>query len=317
LLSGAWGYRFSERLIWSLSLDYGKRKIKDEVQDAFETISFEETGDVNGLSTSLTYRRPLAGFNFESSYRFTVRKDDLRDELTEHWVNLNLRTRKFRLGTAYLTYTFIKSDTKSKVFEETEDFAFEPERVEIGERTSDSMIHTLLLGIRGRGLGKYLRRAMWTVEASYYNVHSDIKRPIRTFEEDEEISTIVFENITRKTQQYSMYAQMILPIRSAINLNTRATYTWGKSDSISRSSTILHARLNYLLYRNLTFAGLWRARWDKIDNNPDRRTFDYEAVLEYRRAKFIATLEVYLTSAKEEDVNSFSRRIFLSLKRFI
>lgn len=305
VLTGSWGYRITDRLMSSLALNYGKRRVGDD------------KGSLTGLSTSLTYRRPFAAYNFESAYRFILRRDDFRDDSNEHRFNIGLRTRRFKLGTAYLTYTLIKTDSESKVFERNEEdfFGEEEEKILIGKRETDTLAHTVLMGLRGRGFGNALRRAIWTVEGSYFNVKSDIKRPIR--EDEDEFSETEIEHITRKTHQYSFYGQIILPIRSTINFNSRATYTFGETDSVSRQSLIMHTRLNYRIYRNLTFSGLWRGRWDKIESRPDRRIFDYEAVFDYRRGKTIFTLEFYLTSTEEAKINFWSRRIFLTLKRYI
>jgi len=317
LLTGDWGYRLSERLSASLSFDYGNRKIKEQKIDPEDTISFEDKGDLTGVSAGLVYRKAVAAFNFETDYRFILKKDELRSDLTEHWFNINLRTRKLKLGTGYLTYTLIKTDSESKVFETSEDDFFEDEeRISIGKRESDTIAHNFLLGIRGRGFGKTLRRALWTFEGSYFHVKSDITRPVRRFEDDV-FEIIVFEKITRKSEQYSFYGQVIFPIRSTLNLNTRATYTYGKSDSISRQGFFMHAALNYLINRNLTLSGLWRARWDSIDNRSDRTTFDYEAVLEYQRGKLFCTLELYLTTADQDNLSYTGRRIFLTMKRYI
>jgi hypothetical protein len=304
MIKGSWGYRFTDRLMGSLALDYGKRKIN------------QYRGDVTGMSSDLSYSRTIAGINLQSSYRFIMRRDDLRDDFNEHSVNIGL-TRQVRLGTAYLHYYLIKSDSKSKVFEASEDdfLAEEDDRIVLGERTNDSLSHTIVLGIRGRGFGNILRRAIWTVEGSYFTVKSDIKRPIRTTED--EFTETTFEHITIKRKQYSIYGQIFMPVRNTINLYSRAIYTLGEIDSINRSSLIIDARLTYILYRNFTFTGLWRGRWDKIKGTPDRRTFDYEAELDYTRGKLLLSLEFYLTNIEQNNITNLSRRIFLTLKRYL
>ncbi len=161
-----------------------------------------------------------------------------------------------------------------------------------------------------------LRRAIWTVESSYFNTKSNIKRPIRTSDEFGG-SEMTFEDISRKTYQYSFYGQIILPIRTTMNLNSRATYAFGESDSFSRQSFVMHTRLNYRVQRNLTFAGLIRGRWEKIENNPNRTIIDYEASLDYRRGKLQCLLEFYLSTTKQEDLTFWSRRIFLTIRRYI
>lgn len=306
IITGSWGYRFSDRLIGSLFLDYGKRKVDSE------------KGEVTGISTSLAYRRPLGAFNTESSYRFILKKDELRNDFTEHYITINLKTRRFSLGTGYFTYTFIKSDSESKVFEESDEFYFdeEAEKVEIGKRTTKTLSHSVVLGLRGRGFGKMLRRAIWTVENSYFNTTSDIKRPIRTTDEFGG-TEITFEDITRKTHQYSIYGQIVVPIRTTMNINSRATYAIGETDSFSRQSFVMHTRINYRLQRNLTFAGLVRGRWEKIENSPNRTIIDYEASLDYRRGKLHCLLEFFLSTTKQKDLTFWSRRIFLTIRRYI
>jgi hypothetical protein len=305
LFKGSWGYRFSEGLMGTLYLDSGKRNVNDE------------SGKVSGLSAGLSYSKTIAGFNFQSSYRFLMRKDELRDDSKEHTLNIGL-TKQVRLGTVYLNYILIKSNSEAKVFEESEPdfFGEDTQKFEIGERTADSLAHTILLGIRGRGFGKLLRRAIWTFESSYYTVESDIKRPIRVYI-DEFTQETQFENINRKTKQYNIYGQLFLPIRNTINFYSRATYTFGEIDSINKKNLIIHSRLTYIIFRNLSFSGLWRGRWETIENTPDRTTFDYEALLDYRRGKVLLSLEFYLTAVKQADASSNYRRIFLTFKRFI
>lgn len=305
LIKGSWGYRFSERLMGSLSLDYGKRKINDK------------SGNVTGLSTGLSYSRTIAGFNYQSSYRFITRKDDFRDDFKEHSFNLNI-TRQIRFGTLYMHYYLIKSDSKSDVFENnTEDFLGEEEQdIVIGERTTDSLSHNILLGMRGRGYGNIFARAIWTIEGSYYTVKSDIKRPAHN-NGDGFMGFSEFEHITKKRNQYSLYGQIFLPFRDNINIYSRAAYSFGEIDSINRSSLIIDARLTYVIYRNITFGGLWRGRWDKIQGSPNRRTFDYEAKLDYRRGMLLLSLEFYLTQTKQSEITNLSRRIFITLKRYL
>jgi hypothetical protein len=305
LIKGSWGYRFTERLMGSLGLDYGKRKIN------------QDSGNFSGISTGLSYSRTIAGFNFQSSYRFIKKKDELRYDLTEHSLNLGI-TKQIRFGTAYMHYYLLKSDSKSDVFESSEgDLLGEGnDTIAIGERTTDTLSHTILLGIRGRGYGTVLGRAIWTIEGTYYTVKSDIKRPVRIFE-DEFTETTIFETITRKRNQYSIYGQIFLPVRNNINLYSRATYAFGEIDSITKSSLIVDARLTYVIYKNITFNGLWRGRWDKIESEPDRRTFDYEAQLDYSRGRLILSLEFYLTQTEQNQVTNLSRRIFLTLKRYL
>jgi hypothetical protein len=303
IFKGSWGYRFTERLMSSLILEYGKRTVNNS------------SGNVAGLSASLSYSRSLAGFNLQSSYRFMRRKDELADDSTEHSINISI-TRPIKFGTAYLHYYLIKSDTKGKVFEENADNLF-PDTTPsiIGETKVDTLSHTILLGIRGRGYGNILRRATWTLEGSYYTVNSHITRPIKTFVD--EVEEITFENIDRKINQYSFYWQLFLPIRNTINFYSRAAYTFGDMDSISKKSLIIHARLNYIIYRNLTFSGLWRGRWDKTEGQPNSSTFDYQAEIDYRIGRMLFTLEYYLETVKQDQVTNQSRRIFFTLKRYI
>jgi len=336
LIKGSWGYRFTEKLMGSLSLDYGKRKINTE------------SGKLTGISTGLSYSRTIAGLNFQSSYRFILKKDELRDDFNEHSLNVGL-TRQVRFGTAYMHYYLIKSNSKSKVFEQNDEtfLGEENDKIVLGERTTDTLSHVILLGIRGRGYGKVLGRAIWTIEGTYYTVESKIKKPIRStgeciideftgecidegFADDECIidentgeciddgsSGTAYEEITRKRKQYSIYGQFFLPVRNSINLYSRARYSWGEIDSINRSSLIIDARLTYVIYRNITLTGLWRGRWDKIKGTPDRRTFDYEAELDYRRGRLLLSLEFYLTQTKQNNITNLSRRIFLTLKRYL
>jgi len=304
MITGSWGFRVTDRLMTSLVLNYGNRKIDNN------------KGDIVGLSTNLSYRRPFAGFNTESSYRFILKKDELRYDLYDHYISINLKTKRFKPGTAYFTYTFIKSYLENKIFAEEESFFGEDVKpYEIGKSTMNSMSHSLVLGLRGRGLGTLLRRAIWTIESSYYNIKADIKRPLQRLDEFGD-SERTFEEITRKTYQYSLYGQILFPIRTTMDFNSRASYAFGETDSVSRESFIMHARLNYRLRKNILFSGLIRGRWNRIQNNPDQRVIDYEASVEYFRGQLRCRLEVYLSLSDQADVTAWSRRIFLTVRRY-
>jgi hypothetical protein len=307
LLSGNWGYRLSDRVMSSLSLDYGKRTVNDE------------GSSVLGIGTAWTYRRPLAGMNFESTYRFLLRNDKLSEDFNEHTLDIGLTSKSYKWGIAYFNYTLIKSHSRSEVSGQTTIDSldsFSTDTGETGVSTVDVLANTALLGIRGRGYGSLLRRAIWSVEASYYNVNSDIQRSIPTLDEFGQ-TTFTMEHIKRKVNQYSLYGQIILPIRTNMTFNSRAAYTFGETDSLSRKSFVMHARLNYLIFRNLTLGGLWRGRWDNIQGSPNQTTFDYEAQIQYRRARILATLEFYLTTISQGGASSQWRRIFFTIKRFI
>jgi hypothetical protein len=317
---GTWSYRFTKRFINTLTLYYGTQKVDDS------------SWNIQGLSTSFTYRRPLAGLNTLSRYRFVIKKDEHRGDFTEHSVDLSLTTKEFRWGTAYLNYIFLKSNSDDKVFNESTGDEFEGDaNTEIGKKTADSTSHTIVTGLRGRGFGKAFARAIWIIEAYYFQMNSDIKRPIRNFD-DELLSQTETEKITKKADQYTLLGQFFIPIRGNLTLNLRSRYTFGKIEQITNESIFsiidgekskpvnmkrleLDARINYIIFRNFYLTALFRGKWDNIDGSPDTTTYDYEAELNYRRGQFLATLELLFSDVEEGNVSYQTRRINLKVRR--
>ena len=112
-LSGSWTYRFFNGFIGSVALNYG---LRDENS---------ENANFYGINFSLTYRRSLLGLNFSPRYRFLVRKDDLRGELLEHNLLLDIITKKLRFGTVYSNYSLTISKEESKYRQVSGDTGFD------------------------------------------------------------------------------------------------------------------------------------------------------------------------------------------------
>ena len=80
IYSGSWGYRITDRLMSSLSLDYGKRKIDGGLRIAERSERY-----------SFVQEDPLPDSTLESAYRFIMREDELREDSKEHWISINLK----------------------------------------------------------------------------------------------------------------------------------------------------------------------------------------------------------------------------------
>ena len=108
-LNGSWTYRFVNGPVTSLSLNYGSETDNNEKSKFY------------GINFSVSYGRPLLGLNFSPRYRFLLRKDDLRGELIENNLELNLVTKNVSWGTIYSNYSLTVSKEKVKYRSATTD----------------------------------------------------------------------------------------------------------------------------------------------------------------------------------------------------
>lgn len=306
-LNGSWTYRFLNGLASSLALNYGIR-------------NNDETTDFYGISFSTSYGRTLWNLNFSPRYRFLLRKDELRGDLMENNLELDLVTRNYRWGVLYSNYSFTISNEKIKFNRSTADegFGFDEETFETGVTEIDRITQSLRTGIRGRGPSRRLSRAQWNVEGEIFFSDATIKRQRQDVfgEEDMFDEQPKTETIKRKLRRYSLLGNMSYPVGwVAIFFNTG--YSIGESNEKKLRRFFFEERLQYPVLRNLYIYLRWKEIWEKIADNPDHRAEEYEVSAEYRIGKttISATGTVLRTEGDGNEI--YLRRLFFKLRRII
>jgi hypothetical protein len=314
MLTGTWSYRFTDRLSGALSLFYSRRNEAENKKN-------EERYTSYGISPGLSYRRPVAGFEFSSYYRFFLTDDEKRGKLKEHDLELNLQTNKIRWGTVYANYYLFISDEIDKYLETSDEFIEEGVVKEIKIKTT---VHTLRIGIRGKGLRLGSRwgssRAYWNIESEYLHSRTNGERPKNCDMMSEDyyecleglISEI--EKWSKKTDQYTLDGYLMYPLaRGTVNLKTR--YSTGEADSKKIKRFLYDVRFNYPVSRRLSFSIWWRQMWDKIEGSFDRKIRDYELLADYRIGRLFLSLEYQVSRQEESNAVTENRRFFVRLRR--
>ena len=304
-LAGSWTYRFVNGPVSSLSLNYGTEVDNDEKAKFY------------GINFSVSYGRPLLGLSFSPRYRFLFRKDDLRGQLLENNLELNLVTKNVSWGTVYSNYSLTVSNEKVKVREATTDeFAADEEPV-MKETRIDSIIHLLRAGLRGRAPGKKLSRAVWNIEAQVFISDATIKRPLPESASDEGgDETIKTETIKRNIRRYSLLGNLAYPTGWA-SIFFSTGYSIGESNGRSLRRFFYEERIQYPIFRNLTVLARWKQLWENIQDTPSRRVDEYDLTAEYRIGRTTLRAEGSVLRSKTDTVDIYVRRFFLKLRRTI
>ena len=137
-LSGSWTYRFVNGPVSSLSLNYGTEVDNDEKAKFY------------GINFSVSYGRPLLGLSFSPRYRFLFKKDDLRGQLLENNLELNLVTKNVSWGTVYSNYSLTVSNEKVKTRQVTTDEFAQDEKAVMKETKIDGIITFAQGGSEGK-----------------------------------------------------------------------------------------------------------------------------------------------------------------------
>ena len=309
LLRGSWSYRLTDRLLSSLSINYSINK-----QDKQSWKSY-------GIVPSLDYRKSFAGFELSSHYMLFLRNDELRGNLTEHSLDLGLRTLKFKAGTLYADYVFIRSsETVKPVALEETDLLGDVTTAGAKELNIDTTVHLFRLGLRGRGLKFISRRIIWDLEGEYLNsVSNGQKLGICNTVEcillgDEE--TVIPIDYSQNTSQYNFYGNAVYPIGRGATMSSRAGYAFGTSGSKSLKKLFYDFRLNYPVSRKILVSAWWQEIWNKIEGSPDTTDRNYEVYVTYRIGKTFFSLRYQVLNTEESDVTTHNTRIFAAVKRF-
>jgi hypothetical protein len=273
-ITGSWTYRFVNGPSSSLSLNYGTRNESDG--------GTSQHAKFYGISFSLSYAKSFLGTNFNPDYRLIIRKDDLKGNLMENDIELNLVTRNLKWGILYSNYSLTVLHEKdismpvlqNQVFDTGA--TFETHATEI-----DNIIHAFRTGIRGRGIGTKLSRAQWNLEAEVFYSNATIVRQIPESEETFDTSTAKTETIKQNINRYSLLGNVSYPIGwAAIFFNSG--YSIGQSNSRSLKRFFYEERISYPVFRNFRLFVKWQQLWDKIADSPTQRVDEYSISAEYR-----------------------------------
>ncbi|NWF75657.1 MAG: hypothetical protein HXY53_03630 [Nitrospirae bacterium] len=299
-IRGFFTYRFAKNLYSSLSMNYG---IINERENEYK---------FDSIFASLNYSKPFKKYHLYTYYNFIQRNNELKGEYTQHSINLQVTTRKYRWGTIYLSYSFHILNGTFKIYEEEYPYDFYFEDMEVKEGKYESMTNTFTLGVRGRAL----KKAPWSLEVEYYNSSSSKERPKKYFD----YSYDYFESSMLKTEieknYYVFLGQIFYPIgRKGATLNLRSGYNFGEIDSIGSSKTFYEVKFNFPFSRRLRLLSWWREMWYNYDIGFDRKVREYEISLSYRVAKVYLSAEYWAQNQEENNRERNYRRFIIKLRR--
>ena len=309
--TGTWGYKITERLYSSLSLNYGIRKEDDQ------SIPFY------GINTGLSYSRPIAGIDVSPRYGFIFRQDKNRGKFNEHSLDINLSTRRFRWATIYADYSFTKSEETYRYVGIGEEYYFVKLPGEVKERKTGNTTHSIKVGARGK-LSRGLSRSFWNLEAGYLNSTTHRERPIRVSEEDVNFdpfssSESKTEKWTEKIRQYSLLGELQYPVLKFALFNLKTGYTIEDTETKGVASGMkkffYDLRFNYPISQRLYLLAWWIEIWQKVEGIPNYKTRDYMLQVNYRRGRIFLSLEFEVLREETGDSMIQRRRIYLKLRR--
>jgi hypothetical protein len=302
-LSGSWTYRFFNGFISSVALNYG---LRDENS---------EKGNFYGINFSLTYRRSLLGLNFSPRYRFLVRKDDLRGELLEHNLLLDIITKKVRFGTVYSNYSLTISKEESKYRQVSGDTGFDESTTTVTTKL-DSVIHDWRTGVRGSVPGQLLSRAQWNMEAQFFHSNTNVERPrpVVFFPDDDSFFESPTEKFERKIERYTLLGNISYPIGWA-SIFFSAGSSIGKSNGIKLKRAYLEDRIQYPIFRNLIVLAKWKHIWEKFAEASTVNVEEYSITAEYHLGRTTLSADGSVFRTKNENIEIYVRRFFLRFRR--
>jgi hypothetical protein len=308
-MTGSWVYRFVNGPFISLSLNYGRRN---------ETNLISEDASFYGISFSASYGRSFLGFNFAPSFRSLYRKDELKGQLFENSLDLNLVTKKIRWGTVYSDYSLIVSNQVDKIRVPLGDLgglgqpSFETNTTKV-----DSITHVFRTGVRGRGPGKRLSKAQWNLEAQIFFSDSTIVRELPALFFDEDMPEApTTERFKRNIKRYSLLGNASYPIGWAtVFFSTGASI--GQSNGASLRKLFYEERISYPIIKNCWLLVRWKELWEKVAETPNRRVDEYDFSAEYRIGQTTISLSAAVLKTDANGRGIDVRRFFLRLRRTI
>lgn len=310
-IRGFFSYRFTKSLYSSLSLNYGT--FNEKIKSAYFDIDNEKEKEYkfHGIYASLNYSKSFKKYYLFTFYRFLQKDDEFKGKYTQHSFNFELKTRRFRWGTIYTSYTFNILDGMFKIYEEENPYEFIFEE-EVSEGKYKSTTHTFTLGIRG----KIFKKAPWSLEAEYYNAQSSKERPKKYFGFNDEF----FESSILKTEIkknfFDFLGEIMYPIgRKGSNLNFRTGYSFGEIDSIQTSKTFYELKFNFPYSKNLRFLSWWREIWYNYDIAADRKVREFDLNVIYRIGKIYLNAEYWIQNQEDNGRKRNYRRFIIKVRR--
>jgi len=306
MLRGSWSYRLTDRLRAAVGLNYNINKQDKEIWTS------------NGIVSSLDYRRPLAGLELSSHYTLFLRNDNLRGSLTEHNIDLGLRTLKFKAGTLYADYVFVRSfETVKPIPQLTDASLGDVPTGNTQELKIDTTIHLFRLGLRGRGLRFVSNQAYWAIEGEYLNsvTHGQKPASLNLFDSVLEDSSLTLQSYSKNTNQYNFYGNLAYPFGRGATISSRAGHVFGINDSKKIKKLYYDIRLNYPLSRRLLVSAWWQEIWNEIEGS-SQKDRNYEIYATYGVGKVFFSLSYLVLKTEEGAVVTQNTRLFTTIKRF-
>lgn len=303
-------YRFSRMIFGMANLRYrfGKR---DGVR--------EESYDIN---TGLYYGKTIKDFDFTSSYKFALTKEERYGDykFMGHSLDIGLSTRKFKVGKVYANYVIelrkydFTYSPREDDFED--DFYDEFEESYLVPTKTDSLEHRVRSGINGKGPG----RAYWNIEAEIRFFDSDIKDHRTGF-------WIGDEQLAEEIRHYTLTGDIGYRFGRRGLTTFRASYTTGETNSEHVERYYYEGRVNYRILRNLSLLAWWMEEWRNkgwwaatptVDSR--RREFgwktrEYQVKLSYLLRRITVSLEYNGYRLEEGPFSTEYKRLYLKLSR--
>ncbi|MEW6215346.1 MAG: hypothetical protein AB1478_09150 [Nitrospirota bacterium] len=293
-MMGTWGYRFTDRLNSTASLNYSLTE-----WDGMRSSSY-------ALGASLNYRRPIADLDFTSHTRLSFRKDEIKGDFKDYSLGLGLATRKLRWGRIYTIYDF-----DYRVYDYT--YKYKTLKKAVKTLEQETTEHRLRTGVSGRGPG----RAYWTVETEGNFLDST---------NGDSIAKGRAEQWAQKIRHYSLTGEAVYPIRRRGTATLKAGYTTGETNEREIERYYYEGRFNYPIFRNLSFLAWWREEWwskgwwgngwDGIEGRGyGMKTRDYQLDLYYTWRRLSLSLEYSVSKIGEGSITTEFKHLYMKLRR--
>lgn len=299
-IRASYSYKITRNLFSSLSLTYGL--IEENIED----------GKYHALAASINYSKPIRQHYFISFYRFFLRDNEFTGKYTEHSGSIEVTSKRYKWGRAYLSYNISILDGTFKISEGSEFDEFNVMEEEPQEGKFKATTHHLVFALRG----KAFRKANWSIESQYIHSNATKERPRSFFEDSGGFFESDILKTERKRNYYLVLGDIFYPLgRRGASLNFRAGYSLGKIDSVETSKLFYEARFNLPLSRRLVLSSWWREAFYEIAGNPDRKTREYQILANYSRGRIFLSAEYWVLVNKEGSRTREDARFILKAKR--
>ncbi|MBM4135918.1 MAG: hypothetical protein FJ241_03710 [Nitrospira sp.] len=294
-VTALWNYRFNTWFRGKADLRYRFGDRNGEHEELYDT------------AMNLDYKRPIKSLDFLSSYGFSyANKLNQGDyKMVDHTFGLGLATRQLRAGKIYSNYNF-----SYKTYDAAYTIPDKPDKT----AHFDSREHKLKTGVTGKGFG----RMYWTVEAEgrYSNLTNGVGGSEISFWSTE-------SQWAQNIRDYTMSGEVRYPIRGKGDTTFKSSYTTGKINSNEIQKYSYEGRLQYHIFKNLSFSAWWREEWWSKGwyswYGPDERVYgtknrEYQIETYYRLGSTSFSIE-YNVSKIITSSSSEYKRLYMKLSR--